>query len=385
MEKQCWSNWSEGATSMNALSTLVAFALALANGTTPYPNGKFYSLEHVPPGVPYQRAILWHSSATETLLIQSQFTLPGADSNASLGWVVPVPGVPEVASAPADQTHDAFRHLGFVTRPTTTRILPLAFFLGLPVLTVVMLALVILSLFRPIPRWACRGMFLPEPPVQAQRAALGKRAAILFVCWVLAAISTPTFSASGVDVISSQRAGIYDVQVVTATDAAPLIEWLNEQEFEFADSDREVFNRYLDAGWSFAVAKVRPRVRVMGEERIVERLIAPLILRFAADDPVYPMALTGTVGRETEVLLYIYSDHKIVGDGRLELHAALETGSIIAGYLETDPPEFLTEREKELTYITKFKGVLTPQQMREDLVFSVASDDEPYRKHIVRF
>ena len=203
---------------------------------------------------------------------------------------------------------------------------------------------------------------------------------------MLAVISTPTFSVSGVDVVSTQQAGIYDVQVVTANDAQPLILWLNNHEFQFTDSDRDVFNDYLAAGWSFAVARVRPNIRVVGEERIVEGLVAPLILRFATEQPVYPMALTGTVGRETEVLLYIFGEHKTAGDGRLEMQAALESGSNnIAQYLETDPQEFFGEVEKSLGYITKFKGKLTPEQMRQDLMFSVASDDKAFRKHVVMF
>jgi hypothetical protein len=130
---------------------------------------------------------------------------------------------------------------------------------------------------------------------------------------------------------------------------------------------------------------VSPEARVVGEQQIAEGLIAPLILRFASPQPVYPMALTGTVGRDTQVLLYVYSDHRLDGDGRVELHAAVESHANVAAFVETDPHGFFTEREKELGFITEFKGILTPEQMHDDLRFTVASEDESYHERVVRF
>jgi len=81
----------------------------------------------------------------------------------------------------------------------------------------------------------------------------------------------------------------------------------------------------------------------------------------------------------------IQADVVLAGDERLELHAALESGNNVAGYLETDPAEFFTDGEKALSYVTKFKGTLTPEQMSDDLEFSAASHDERCRKHVVKF
>ena len=38
--------------------------------------------------------------------------------------------------------------------------------------------------------------------------------------------------------------------------------------------------------------------------------------------------------------------------------------------------------EKKLGYLCKFKGFLTPEQMKTDLEFVRAGDDEPYREHV---
>jgi hypothetical protein len=49
----------------------------------------------------------------------------------------------------------------------------------------------------------------------------------------------------------------------------------------------------------------------------------------------------------------------------------------------TSSPGFFVGAEMELSYLCKFKGRLTPEQMREDLMLALAEDDEPYREHII--
>jgi hypothetical protein len=52
---------------------------------------------------------------------------------------------------------------------------------------------------------------------------------------------------------------------------------------------------------------------------------------------------------------------------------------------ETTPKGFFDPMKMEFPYLCKFKDTLTPDQMREDIVFTKAQDDEPYREHIVRW
>jgi hypothetical protein len=50
---------------------------------------------------------------------------------------------------------------------------------------------------------------------------------------------------------------------------------------------------------------------------------------------------------------------------------------------DVQPPGFFNNAELDLSYLCKFKGTLTPEQMQEDFVLALAEDDEPYRKHII--
>ena len=85
-------------------------------------DGKIFWRERVPPGIPYQRALILFDEGTETLVVQSKYELPGPDKQVDLGWVVPLPGVPELASMDADRAKHLFMLLGLFSGPKVTRI-----------------------------------------------------------------------------------------------------------------------------------------------------------------------------------------------------------------------------------------------------------------------
>jgi hypothetical protein len=140
----------------------------------------------------------------------------------------------------------------------------------------------------------------------------------------------------------------------------------------------------LRQGWVFVVARIDPSAAQDGEDVVFEGLVAPLILRFHAEAPVYPLALTATAGHRTEILLYLLGEGKWESDGRLDLHYAGAAPSRV-GLLdfEIEPEGFFDDVEGTFPLLCKFKGTLTPGEMREDLTFRLAEDDRPYRKWVV--
>lgn len=324
-------------------------------------NGKFFwSLEYVTPGVPYQRALLIFDEGKETLVLQSTFSLEDFSIRGiDLGWVLPVPSIPELDSLTSEQASELFFELSLRSRPALVNI-PVPSIIWILVL-VLLIVILLLKNKRPllpylgILLWVLIGM------VYSSMAPLG-----------------PLRLAHSVDIISEQEVGIYQAKVIRAADSSGLIAWLNEQGFQFQESDQPVLDDYLRRGWVFVVATVRTG-EIEREEILHDRfegLPDPLVIRFASEAPVYPLALTGTLGAPTEIVLYV------LGRGKYRCSPIMELK--FAGLIDNIPDEFsFRPWEASLKYLSKFKGVLTASQMRQDLELEPAPDDAPFRERYV--
>jgi hypothetical protein len=410
----------------------------LFSGAPALADGVFYWTESMPPEIPYQRAMPWFDGGQETLMVQSKYRT-ATSAAGGLGWVVPVPSVPELASMDPHHADDWFDRVDFASTPIVTRIsevLPAALFLGANLVAVLTLVACLALLFDRRMQYVRRhqsalaaGSVLVLLPlltvllaqwdmVNDTLLAPAVPLLVLLVCFlslfvrrpedrrgdrailaVSALLSLATFvvlwmslvqmyhlgldTTEAVEIVKTAQVGIYDVQVVKADQVEGLIAWLDGNGFQFDDTDQEVFGDYLRRGWCFVVAQVDP-ARVGAEGSGSEGLAAPLIVRFPADAPVYPLALTSTAGHKTEILLYLFSQNKWTSGGRLALHYSGEAGVSFGARMaqQVASPGFFTDDELALPYLCKFKGKMTAEEMRQDLMFDRAADEEPYRRHI---
>ena len=381
---------------------ILASVLALALCATVHANGKFYYSAPIPSEVPFQRALIIAEEGQETLLLQSTYQVPADspfDPASQIGWVVPVPAVPELASMDAYEADGLFRTLArrtvAVKSDYWSAVLGLAFMLFLI--------------------YACYRENKVVPPARQSRncACL---TLILLIVGPFTLLSVPgmhgcSAPSAGVDVVSEKTVGAYNVKVIDAEESTPLLEWLRENDFEFGEEDEGVFRAYIDRGWCFVVARVAMAHGGSGTgepvddpvdtadtapeepEPVVgvEGLVAPLLLRFETDELVYPMALTSLAGSKTMVRIYTLTDHRVTGGPRLKAKAAWP---IDHDYLNRypittlDPPDFFPEPdpkgEVRKRFLCRFEGELTSAQMQSDLYFERAPDDEPFRITIRR-
>jgi len=153
--------------------------------------------------------------------------------------------------------------------------------------------------------------------------------------------------------------------------------------FGFDDGDVQVFENYVNRQWCFVVAKVQPEPGTQERQIVAGKMVAPLILRFKTDKAVSPLALTSTIGAETEVLLYTLSEKKLTCGERLTLRRATKIGqwnfSDLVGKAGTEAAALFADVPKSAT-LCKFKKRLKPEEMKEDIVFDLAPDNESYRE-----
>ena len=356
-------------------TAVLVIAILLHLSGSAFADGKFYTEpEKVPPDLPYQRALIAHDGARELLILQSKFEGEAKD----FGWVVPLPSVPELASMEPADTRALFWSLDRSTGPYAIRI---SSYLWL-VVFFASFGMLLYALFESLSRKFRRTKTSASP-------SPGKVAIIGGLLLLVVFFSSPSLLGGhrGVEVIKEQQVGIYDVKVVKAQDSDGLIEWLDEHNYQFSEADRGTFDSYVRQGWCFVTARID--LKKAGEESFSnnEGLVNPLVMLFESKEIVYPLALTGTIGSKTVVLLYIFDLHKV--------HDA--SGRFIIRYvgrhqmgnyrfdLNFKDFDFHKDWNFKQEYLTKLKATLTPEQMKEDLILEQAPDDKPYREHVYRW
>ncbi|MEW6356211.1 MAG: DUF2330 domain-containing protein [Planctomycetota bacterium] len=358
---------------------MAILAAVLLCGGIVFADGKFYRhYERIPPNVPYQRALLLFDGQTETLLLQSKYEVEDSKTASALGWVVPLPAVPGLATMSVETVNDLFHSLNLHSQPEVTLIRRIVSDVILCIsLLLLLVALLLCALSR---RFRILEAAAPRP---------GFLGCVLLLLLVVIFLFPTTLGGvrQYVEVLVAEQVGIYDVKVVKSDRADALIVWLNENKFKFDDSDREAFGKYIGRGWCFVVAKVNPSSKTQAHKIAMQGLAAPLIMRFPTEKAVYPLALTGTGGQPTEILLYTATRQKMTTDGRLELwFAGQSRGSWLESYAgDVEPKGFIAPSKEALSCLCKFKGTLTPDQMRDDLYLANAPDNVPYQKHITRW
>jgi hypothetical protein len=370
---------------------LVAAAVAALLPTLALADGKFYSprapAEEVPPHIPYQRALITHDGTRELLILQSKFEGRAED----FGWVVPLPAVPKLVGMAEKDVQLLFRELDWYSRP---RVVKPGETLGLLLVLFFLASLGALIIFPVLQLvWKRRGKRFPKFLSVTSSRATGLVLLLLIILVMGMAIpnTIESRSSAGIDVLSAQQVGIYDAKVIRARDSGDMIAWLNEHDYRFDDTDKNAFDNYIKRGWCFVTACIN--LEKAGKERVSdwEGMVLPLAMLFETKEAVYPLTLTGTGGKETEVLLYIFAQHKVVDPlGRFALRFAGKEAACMAVLgSQFDPPLFNDKYGQYFyfnpfpDYMVKLKARLMPEAMKEDLILRPAPDDDSYRERVV--
>jgi len=340
-------------------------------------DGKFFA-EKVPADIPYQRAFLIFHEGSETLVLQSKYALAQSAAVDSLGWVVPVPAIPHLASIDADVAATFFWTISFRTQ---SNVLAISGIFGL----IAAIFFVAAGAFLLV----CLVQYLALSGVGPSKAIWQRRltgsAIATIASFFLVGLAIPHLGAEGggVEVVKAEKVGIYDIKVIRGETPEQIIDWLKENGFAFSDEDAQVFKEYVDRAWCFVVAKVEPSVEAQQSQIVAEGMVAPVIMKFDTETPVYPLALTATTGAETEVLIYTLSDKKLTCGERLKLRFAgeAEAKSVLDPLLtvgEVEKPSLFDDVPEKSMMLCKFKERLTPAEMKNDIEFEFGPDNDPY-------
>ncbi|MCP4712983.1 MAG: DUF2330 domain-containing protein, partial [Planctomycetes bacterium] len=345
-----------------------------------YGDGKFIPLAvtKTVPAIPSQRAILVYREGVETLVIES--TLEGEGEE--FGWVIPLPSKPTDF---AKVSPGLIKTMSLVLQPEITddksqTVSSSARFF---------LVVLILVIFR----LASRGWKL--------YAKLLSLLVIMIFCFFL---FIPTMGKTfgggvniqgavndGVEVVKFEQVGSYDVAVLDVEEAAGLGGWLEGEGFAgLTVEDREIVSDYIAEGWCFVATKLRREGEGYSEPH-------PLAMTFACEQAVYPMRLTGTVGNDVYLELFVVAEKRAEYDRlvlevtdrfkfKQEMYEDRYSDKFAAGYSGNffwDIRIGHAEGQKYLwdgCVVSKLAGKLAPVDMEEDII-PKWSDAGAYQRH----
>lgn len=335
------------------LSLCLTIPTALANGCY-IPEQAYPAM----PTIPVQRAIIVHRDGQETLIVESAVQSPSP----TVGWILPLPAEPTrlekadpgmLISASMSLRPRLMHDLG---KPWAAA--PYLFILLAPPLLVTLLI---------------------KDPIK-RRAARTRAIAFSLVLALLMSILLPSLSKasasmssqpSGINILSAQRVGDYDVTVLKARSADDLSLWLTDRKLQpLSPAGRSIADSYIAGHWCFAVAQLH----LDGNKLAIPH---PLSITFPATTPVFPMRLTALAQTTTRVELVVVANQQAQAPGfhltccdRFSLHyddwGAANTGLTIGH------PAIADLLWKDCI-VSKLTADLRPAQMTSDVNVGLAA------------
>ncbi|MDT0345410.1 DUF2330 domain-containing protein [Streptomyces litchfieldiae] len=124
----------------------------------------------------------------------------------------------------------------------------------------------------------------------------------------------PPTRESGVDVISREQLGPFDVARLAADDPDALDNWLGENGFTLPERLGQELTPYVERGWEYVAIRLTPAKTDGADpaETVLGGTLDPISLTFASDELIYPMRLSRAARTEQSLKLYV------LGPGRME-------------------------------------------------------------------
>lgn len=181
----------------------------------------------------------------------------------------------------------------------------------------------------------------------------------------------------GVNVLSRQNIGPFDVANLEASDKDALKDWLDENEFQLDASVIDLMQPYVDEKWTFVAVRLRPENA--GQELGGD--LQPLWISFDSDKLVYPMRASAHAKNSQQLFLYVLADHRIEKQNAFGASRVSYADWIEPANLSNSALAPLVTRK---FFLTKFIDTVNPAQVKDDFKFSVAPQDTTFREVTIR-
>lgn len=220
----------------------------------------------------------------------------------------------------------------------------------------------------------------------------------------------PKVAEEAVTIVEEKQVGIYEIKVLTATDANALYDWLQENNFTYPASKKYILDDYIQNKWFFTTAKISTEAITSDIEiKLKKGQLTPLRLVFPTENLVYPLKISAVVDEtaieenfqtlESEweetlseeekaifstvvqpsnsipITLYIFTDHKQeISDFTIKYANWIKAQEIEK--LAKDDNGNPWVRPQKKMYLTKLYRSMEYSEMSNDLFPNAADDDK---------
>lgn len=299
----------------------LALLMPLASGPA-YADGCFVFVWNKDKDInePTQKAIILYDKGREDLILQVKYEGPAED----FGWLIPVPGLPEVRKG----SMDCFYELSRLTQ-------------------------------------------------ERFGDGLAHRGTALFA-------ATAGGEPEPVKVIEIKTVGAYEVAVLATSDANSLSKWLDAHQFVFPKAKEAILDDYIKRQWYFVVARVnperngftlksgltpQPRISPATQKKLAKGELHPLLISFTAEKCIFPLTISSANGKPSEVSLYVLSAEPLMSQTIFE--KKFEAYRLAREQWLKERPTRLKQREEHVKQMqqlqsTRWKQSPPPARTRYD-------------------
>jgi|GEM_PF-5719064 len=165
----------------------------------------------------------------------------------------------------------------------------------------------------------------------------------------------------------------YEITLLPGTGRRTLATWLETHNYAFSADVQSILDAYSEQGWQFVVVQLTDNAAADG-------ILAPLRMRFATNEIIYPLPLSSLDYQPVAVRVYVLAYQRM-------LMEPLET--VYAGpvaQLDPSPPANLAPQLTQAPYLTTFHATaLDPQNPQSHLVAHAAPTNNSYRKVVTTY
>lgn len=121
--------------------------------------------------------------------------------------------------------------------------------------------------------------------------------------------------ADEVTIIETKKIDYYDVTVLSSTNEDALVDWLNDNGYDFPSSASYILDSYIENEWYFVAMRINPKS--LGWSNVSEQLrtghATPVVISFETDKIVYPLKISSVVSQQIDTVPRVQTEYLNTG------------------------------------------------------------------------